>query len=239
MLACQLQEAVRASGRQLPHDPLGALQIDFGYFGPPEEHKQWTGGLGPRLGTHITPQDPSSEICGEVAAAMAASAVAMRQTDPAYADTLIEHAKQMYEFGRKYQGSYMDSKLAGLKDHAKHYPSSNWVDEMAWGAIWLHFATGVSALNMPREGAPSACQAVTCQSSAGDWFSLTSTVWAPVVKRPTTFKHLLMPPPSGNSEKHCLDVTHLQHNYLVTESWLSCCRVQAGRVLPPGVLEVV
>lgn len=38
-----------------------------------------------------------------------------RQTDPEYADKLTEHAKQMYEFGRKYQGTYMDSKLPGLK----------------------------------------------------------------------------------------------------------------------------
>lgn len=99
---------------------------------------------GERVGTHITPKNPSSEICGEVAAAMAASAVAFRQTDPAYADTLVDHAKQMYEFGRKHPGSYMDSQLPGLKDSAKHYPSSGWHDEMAWGALWLHFATGVS-----------------------------------------------------------------------------------------------
>lgn len=121
---------------------FGSSEVDFGYFGPPEEHKQWTSVWGERVGTHITPKNPSSEICGEVAAAMAASAVAFRQTDPAYADTLVDHAKQMYEFGRKHPGSYMDSQLPGLKDSAKHYPSSGWHDEMAWGALWLHFATG-------------------------------------------------------------------------------------------------
>ena len=70
----------------------------------------------------------------------------------------------MLEFGRKYQGTYMKSQVAGMKDHAKHYPSSNWHDEMAWGALWLHFATGVR----PRLSAARAslrklcCGATTC-----------------------------------------------------------------------------
>lgn len=55
-----------------------ALQTDFGYFGPPEEHFQWT--QEEREATYITPEDPSSEICGEVAAALAASSLALRDT---------------------------------------------------------------------------------------------------------------------------------------------------------------
>ncbi len=54
------------------------LQTDFGYFGPPEEHFQWT--QEDREATYITPEDPSSEICGEVAAAFAASSLALRDT---------------------------------------------------------------------------------------------------------------------------------------------------------------
>ena len=52
---------------------------------------------------------------------------------------------QALEFGMKYQGTYMDSELPGLKDHGKHYPSSNYEDELAWGNLWVYFATGVSA----------------------------------------------------------------------------------------------
>ena len=63
--------------------------------------------------------------------------------EPEYAEKLISHAKQMLEFGLAYPGSYMTSKLEGLKDHSKHYPSSNYNDEMAWGALWLHLATEV------------------------------------------------------------------------------------------------
>ena len=54
------------------------LQTDFGYFGPPEEHFQWT--QEEREATYITPEDPSSEICGEVAAAFAASSLALKDT---------------------------------------------------------------------------------------------------------------------------------------------------------------
>ena len=64
-------------------------------------------------------------------------------TDPEYAAKLIKHAKQMLEFGLAHPGSYMKSKQEGLKDHSKHYPSSNYNDEMAWGALWLHIATEV------------------------------------------------------------------------------------------------
>ena len=59
-------------------------QVDFGYFGPPEEHTQWTGQWGKRVGTYITPDNPSSEICGEVAAAFSAASIALKATDPVY-----------------------------------------------------------------------------------------------------------------------------------------------------------
>ena len=55
-----------------------ALQVDFGYFGPPEEHAQWT--QEERDATYISPEEPSSEICGEVAAAFAASSLALKDT---------------------------------------------------------------------------------------------------------------------------------------------------------------
>ena len=60
---------------------LRLMQTDFGYFGPPEEHLQWT--QEEREATYITPEDPSSEICGEVAAAFAASSLALKDTGTA------------------------------------------------------------------------------------------------------------------------------------------------------------
>lgn len=57
--------------------PMDA-QVDFGYFGPPEEHLLWT--EEEREATYITPEDPSSEIAGEVAATFAATAIAFNET---------------------------------------------------------------------------------------------------------------------------------------------------------------
>ena len=52
--------------------------MDFGYFGPPEEHLEWT--EEEREVTYITPEDPSSEIAGEVTATFSAAAMALRET---------------------------------------------------------------------------------------------------------------------------------------------------------------
>ena len=49
----------------------------------------------PDQATYITPEDPSSEICGEVAAAFASAAIALRDTEPEYSEKLIEHSKQV------------------------------------------------------------------------------------------------------------------------------------------------
>ena len=55
--------------------------MDFGYFGPPEEHLEWT--EEEREVTYITPEDPSSEIAGEVTATFSAAAMALRETGTA------------------------------------------------------------------------------------------------------------------------------------------------------------
>ena len=57
---------------------LCTVQVDFGYFGPPEEHLEWT--EEEREATYITPDDPSSEIAGEVTATFAATAIAFKET---------------------------------------------------------------------------------------------------------------------------------------------------------------
>lgn len=67
------------------------VQVDFGYFGPPEEHYKWT--KEKREGVYVTPEEPSSEIGGEMAAALGAAAVAFHETDPAYAQRLVEGAQ--------------------------------------------------------------------------------------------------------------------------------------------------
>jgi hypothetical protein len=83
-----------------------------------------------------------TELAGETAAAMSASSMAFRQTDPAYANTLVGHARQLYAFADTVRRRYSDC----ITDAAGYYRSfSGYNDELVWGAIWLYRATGETA----------------------------------------------------------------------------------------------
>ncbi|MPZ85939.1 MAG: endoglucanase [Actinophytocola sp.] len=80
-----------------------------------------------------------SDLAGETAAAMAASSMVFRRTDPGYADTLLTHARQLYTFADTVRGKYSDC----ITDASGYYNSwSGYTDELVWGATWLYRATG-------------------------------------------------------------------------------------------------
>ncbi|MET9230210.1 glycoside hydrolase family 9 protein [Lentzea sp. NPDC003310] len=82
---------------------------------------------------------PGSDLAGEYAAAMASASMVFQATDPTYAATLLTHAKQLYSFADTYRGKYSSC----ITDAASFYNSwSGYQDELVWGAIWLHRATG-------------------------------------------------------------------------------------------------
>jgi hypothetical protein len=80
-----------------------------------------------------------SDLAAETAAAMAASSIVFRPTDAAYADKLVTHARQLYTFADTVRKAYSDC----ITDAQSFYRSwSGYQDELVWGAIWLHRATG-------------------------------------------------------------------------------------------------
>lgn len=82
---------------------------------------------------------PGSDLAGEYAAAMASASMVFKDTDPTYAAALLTHAKQLYTFADTYRGKYSSC----ITDAASFYNSwSGYQDELVWGAIWLHRATG-------------------------------------------------------------------------------------------------
>ncbi|WP_136517648.1 glycoside hydrolase family 9 protein [Cellulomonas telluris] len=107
-----------------------------------DDHKWW----GPaevmtmaRPAYKITASCPGSDVAAETAAAMASASVVFADDDPAYARTLVEHAKQLYSFADTYRGSYSDC----VTDAQSFYRSwSGYQDELVWGAYWLYEATG-------------------------------------------------------------------------------------------------
>ncbi|CAN1149605.1 Endoglucanase 11 [Linum perenne] len=98
-----------------------------------------------RLAFKVDENNPGSEVAGETAAAMAASSIVFRKTNPHYSQLLLHHAqqivlnwKQVFEFGDKYRGKYDES----VKIVKGFYEStSGYKDELLWSAIWLYKAT--------------------------------------------------------------------------------------------------
>ncbi|KZV56386.1 endoglucanase 11-like [Dorcoceras hygrometricum] len=63
--------------------------------------------------------NPGSEVAAETAAAMAAAAIVFRKTNRRYSHLLLEHAKQLFEFGDKFREKYDLS----IKEAKGYYPS--------------------------------------------------------------------------------------------------------------------
>lgn len=78
---------------------------------------------------------PGSDVAGQTAAALAIASIIFEPTDPDYAKTCLEHAKQIFDFGDKYRGKNPLNVL---------YPSGSYLDDLAWGAIWLYIKTNDS-----------------------------------------------------------------------------------------------
>ncbi|KAG9092475.1 hypothetical protein FRC07_011662, partial [Ceratobasidium sp. 392] len=122
----------------------GETDVDFGYFGPPEEYDLWV----PLKQTHtdgiayINSTNPSSEILGESASALAATAVIFKDKDPGYSNKLLGHAIDLYTRATTYQGSYMKSAHPNLQTLKEWYPSTIFTDELAWAAAWIYVGTG-------------------------------------------------------------------------------------------------
>ena len=115
---------------------VGNGSLDHSYWGPSETMNM------ARPSYAITAAKPGSDLAGESAAAMAAASMLFRSSDPAYADTLLAHARTLFTFADTYRGKYSDS----ITDAASFYNSwSGYYDELAWGAAWLYRATGETA----------------------------------------------------------------------------------------------
>ncbi len=115
---------------------VGNGSLDHSYWGPSETMNM------ARPSYAITAAKPGSDLAGESAAAMAAASMLFRSSDSAYADTLLAHARTLFDFADTYRGKYSDS----ITDAATYYNSwSGYYDELAWSAAWLYRATGEAA----------------------------------------------------------------------------------------------
>ncbi len=111
---------------------VGNGGVDHGWWGSPEVYPR------ERPSYKIDADNPGSDLAAETAAAMAAMSILIKADDPAYSATLVEHAKQLYDFADTYRDEYSNS----ITDAAGFYRSfSSYNDEIVWGAIWMYKAT--------------------------------------------------------------------------------------------------
>lgn len=116
-----------------------------------DDHSNWipiesTSVKNDRTAIKIDTTNPGTELAMDVASAMAASSVLFRSSDPTYADELLEHAVQLYEFGDKYRGKFSDTIKLVDPEGASCYTSwSGFDDELVWGSIWLYIGKEAQA----------------------------------------------------------------------------------------------
>ncbi|KAI3971249.1 hypothetical protein MKW92_040793 [Papaver armeniacum] len=90
------------------------------------------------------PEDMDTDRMAYVSAekwlfALAASSIVFKSSDPVYSKTLLDRATQVFNFANTYQGNYNDC----LKPFVCPFYCdwSGFLDELAWGALWLYKAT--------------------------------------------------------------------------------------------------
>nr|CAD7428643.1 unnamed protein product [Timema monikensis] len=110
---------------------VGSGTVDHASWGRPEDMTM------ERPAFKITTSAPGSDLAAETAAALAAASLVFQSVDSTYAATLLEHAKQLYDFGYNYRGLFSDS----ITDSQCCYTSTHYEDELVWGAAWLYRAT--------------------------------------------------------------------------------------------------
>lgn len=86
-----------------------------------------------RLTLQINETTPGTEVAAETAAAMAASSIVFRASDPLYAERLLGTAMTVFDFADKYRGTYHGA--------CPFYCSSGYNDELLWAAAWLYQAS--------------------------------------------------------------------------------------------------
>ncbi|KAG0713792.1 Endoglucanase 16 [Chionoecetes opilio] len=112
---------------------VGDGGADHAYWGRPEDMTM------NRPSYKITSGAPGSDLAGETAAALAAASIVFKSSDSSYSNTLLTHAKQLFDFADQHREMYHVS----IPQAADFYRSwSGYGDELCWSALWLHRATG-------------------------------------------------------------------------------------------------
>ncbi|XP_011253654.2 endoglucanase 10-like [Camponotus floridanus] len=115
---------------------VGEFDLNEIFFGRPEDMSRNTF----RPVYKIDAKHPGSDLAGETAAALAASSLVFRRIDPEYSAKCLKHAKELYILANHYRGFYHETVQRYRKSAKQFYNNTDYGDELAWAAIWLHKA---------------------------------------------------------------------------------------------------
>ncbi|KAK9292398.1 hypothetical protein L1049_020365 [Liquidambar formosana] len=93
----------------------------------------------PRTPFAVSENFTGSEVSAEIAAALVASSMVFKASDPVYSATLLKRASMVFDFADKYRGSYNESLGPWVCPFYCSY--SGYMDELIWAAAWLYKAT--------------------------------------------------------------------------------------------------
>ena len=80
----------------------------------------------PRPSFKIDESNKGSDLAAETAAAMAATAIVFKDTDSAYANTLIGHAEDLFAFADNFRGTYHDA-IPNVQSFYRYGSNSFWM----------------------------------------------------------------------------------------------------------------
>ncbi|KAF9617180.1 hypothetical protein IFM89_034331 [Coptis chinensis] len=92
-----------------------------------------------RTSFFVSDKNPGSEVSAETAAALAASSIIFKTSNPDYSQQLLERAIQVFDFADKNRGSFNDS--LGYWLCPFYCDFSGYQDELLWAAAWLYKAS--------------------------------------------------------------------------------------------------
>ncbi|KAK9830377.1 hypothetical protein WJX72_011403 [[Myrmecia] bisecta] len=87
----------------------------------------------PRPAYNISDTNPGADVLGAVVAALAATSVAYHVEDISYSEVCLGQARQLYSFATKYPVTWTPANTL--------YPSTTYLDDLAYAAAWMYRAT--------------------------------------------------------------------------------------------------
>ncbi|WP_051983540.1 glycoside hydrolase family 9 protein [Pseudobacteroides cellulosolvens] len=123
----------------------GGGMYDHKYWGAAETVEQAMKDLKLERVTYKADLNKTATTCvASTSAAMAAASIVFKESDPQYAATLLEHAKELLDFADQTKSTDQTKSESAYAPVANDFYKS-WsgcYDQLSWAATWLYLATG-------------------------------------------------------------------------------------------------